>query len=44
MSQAGVRVKVMVNAADSTRMRTKGIRFRVDHNILSQGGIAGLNP
>ena len=44
MSQAGLAVKAMANGASSTPMRTKGIRFMSDHNILSPCGIGGLNP
>ena len=44
MSQAGLAVKEMTHAAQIRRMRTKGIRGRVDHNMLSLEGFAGLNP
>jgi hypothetical protein len=44
MSQAGLAVKATVMDEDLRLMRTKGIRLRLDHNMLSPGRINGLNP
>ena len=43
-ASAAAWVKAPANAAAGARMRTKGIRSSVDHNILSPIRKCGLNP